>query len=97
MLGDYERLLEGEVPSLNECGQLGSWNREMVPNVTGMRVEFVQATGYELAMNVVRLSPIFILYPLVTWGCESPGSGYITQGCVFSRSFRCFAFAIAGS
>ena len=49
VLCDYERLQKDVVISLGECGQLGGWNREMVPNIAGVRVEFVQATGYELA------------------------------------------------
>jgi hypothetical protein len=43
--------LKGEVTSLSECGQFGGWNRELMPNVTWMRVKLVHAVGYELAMN----------------------------------------------
>jgi hypothetical protein len=47
------------VTSLSEGGQLGGWNRDVMPNVTGMRAEFVQTTGYELAMNLVQLLSTF--------------------------------------
>ncbi|PYX73353.1 MAG: hypothetical protein DMG72_13180 [Acidobacteria bacterium] len=57
VLRDHERLLEREVTSFSECGQFASWNCEMMPNGTWMRVEFAQTTGYELAIIVV--SPRF--------------------------------------
>jgi hypothetical protein len=49
VLCDYERLQKDVVISIGEGGQLGGWNRQMVPNIAGVRVQFVQATGYELA------------------------------------------------
>ena len=49
VLCDYERLQKDAVISIGECGQLGGWNREMVPSIAGVRLEFVQATGHELA------------------------------------------------
>jgi hypothetical protein len=49
VLCDYERLQKDVVISIGDCGQLGGWNREMVPNIAGVRVEFVKATSYELA------------------------------------------------
>jgi hypothetical protein len=51
VLCDSEWLLKGALTLLGECRQLAGWNRKMVSNVTGVRVEFVQATSYELAAS----------------------------------------------
>jgi hypothetical protein len=58
---NHERLCKSVVSPLSECGQFADWNREMMLNVTGMRAEFVQATGHELSMNVVQLLSSFAL------------------------------------
>ena len=42
---DYEWLSKSLFTLLSESGQLGSWNRQLMPNVTGMRVEFVHAAN----------------------------------------------------
>ena len=42
---DYEWLSISLFTLLGEGGQLGSWNRQLMPNVTGMRVEFVHAAN----------------------------------------------------
>jgi len=54
VLRDHERLLEREVTSFSECGQFAGWNPELMPSVAWMRMEFVQMTGYLLAMKVVQ-------------------------------------------
>jgi hypothetical protein len=54
--GDYERLSKSLFTSFSESGQLGGRNGELMPKIAGMRVEFVQTTGYELARNVIQLS-----------------------------------------
>jgi len=56
---DHERIEKREVTSLSKCGQLEGWNREMMPNVTWIRTEFVQTAGYEPTLNVVQLLSIF--------------------------------------
>src|ERR1022692_2342674 len=66
VLCDHERLSKREVTQFSECGQLGCRNREMVPNVTEVRAEFVQATGYELAgseKTAVAICGFHVLLP----------------------------------
>src|SRR5439155_25117511 len=52
VLRDHERLLEREVTSFSECGQFAGWNPELMPSVAWMRMEFVQMTGYLLALAI---------------------------------------------
>ena len=56
---DYERLSKSVVALLSESRQLGSRNRELMPNIAGMRPEFVHAAGNEVATNVIHSSPRF--------------------------------------
>ena len=51
----------------------------MMPNITGMRTEFVQTTGYELAVSSADL-----------FGSSTPT---LRLPVIFSRVFRCYAFA----
>jgi len=44
-LRDCERFSEGEVSSFSERRQFVGWNRQMMPNIGRMRVEFGYATG----------------------------------------------------
>jgi len=67
------------VASLSEGGQLGGWNCDVMPNVAGMRAEFVQTTGYELAMSSAHL-----------FGSSTPT---LRLPVIFSRVFCCYAFA----
>ncbi len=50
---NQERVSKREVTLLRKRGQFGGWNGEMMPNITWMRMEFFQPTGYEPAMEVV--------------------------------------------
>ena len=50
---------------VGQMRQLGSWNREMMPNVTGVRAEVVQATGYELASSEESALVIFGFHVLL--------------------------------
>ena len=53
---DQDRLSERRVPKRGDGSQLGGRRRKVVPVITWVRLEFVRATSYQLALNLIQLS-----------------------------------------
>jgi hypothetical protein len=56
VLRHKNRILESTVSQPIECIDFASGDRKLMLNVTGMRADLIQTTGYELARNVIQFS-----------------------------------------